>query len=75
MTYGEVVWNKISEVRGTGVLISPLLNITLVIEEQLKNIYDILSLSQFAHPTQSKVTGLLQFYTLSELEKKSEEPH
>jgi hypothetical protein len=69
MTYGEVVWDKISEVRGTGVLISPLLNITLVIEEQLQNIYDILSLSHFAHPKQSKVTDLLQFYTLPELDK------
>ncbi len=70
MTYGEMVWNKISEVRGTGVLLSPLLNITLVIEEQLQNIYDILSLSQFNHPKQSKVTDILQFYTLPELQKK-----
>lgn len=38
MTYGEVVRNRIYEAHGSGILLSPLLNITLVIEEQLQNI-------------------------------------
>lgn len=65
-------WGRMGQnntIRVTGILVSPLLNLSIIIKEQLQNIIDLDSILPM-HQTRTDTNASLQFYSWPELHSK-----
>jgi hypothetical protein len=76
--YGEWIWRYIESIRGTGVLLSPIINISLVIEDQIQNLIALQAYSKYSKttiPQSSTVADILSFYSLPEIHPRQTKYH
>lgn len=68
--YGELTWKKIISLRGTDTILAPLLDLTIVIEEQIQNLTDLCTLHHKDFSGSAPFNQLIKFYSLPKLHRR-----
>jgi hypothetical protein len=65
--YGTYTWEKINSLRGTDNIITPLLNLTYIIEDQIQNILELHNLYRKDFLLQPTLSSIIEYYSQPEI--------